>query len=237
MPIEVSNSQRGKWFCYLYATYLLCELLAPAIASATIAISIYVPFAIGLLFVMSCIPLILSMPDTLKIQSADDTVESNVQAPTPHSNEDLTPSSAAARSITQGPQGNSLFSLIYNWKFAIDLFALFITALIPASRSVLFQYAPLRAGMKTSTVATLISWTTAFEVVFALCVPARLSAFFISVRNFPPELADRNVAEISMLLLGLGEAFFAKTRSAKGIVTGEMSEVLSAKHTLTQIFQ
>lgn len=57
-------SQRSRYFYYLYSTFLVCELFAPALASMTIEQHLIIPFAVGFACLFLCFPILGIMPET-----------------------------------------------------------------------------------------------------------------------------------------------------------------------------
>lgn len=204
-------SQRSRYFYYLYSTFLVCELFAPALASATIDRNLLIPFAVGIFCLILCYPVLAMMPETHTFKKASSggktrqdsspedggPDESAPLLPSPES-----PSSPSSSSSTSGPR--SFLAVLVERNILLALFVLFTGALRQGTVLVLLQYAAARFGWPMSHTAMLVSAIAAMNIVLFLFLLPQAIAFLTSQWHVPSQLIDYNVVLASLCVLTVG---------------------------------
>lgn len=218
-------SQRSRYFYYLYSTFLVCELIAPAFASATIERNLLVPFAVGLVCLLLCFPVLGIMPETHRYGNHQGTsVRRRPSSPKDQNDAHETdpllsdPSSPAATSPRR--TDHSLSAVLKDRNILLALFILFIGALRQGTISVLLQYAAVRFGWPTSRTAMLVSAIAASNIVLFLIVLPQTVAFLTSRWHILPQLIDYNVVSASLVILTIGSALMGLASSMTWLICG-----------------
>lgn len=220
-------SQRSRYFYYLYSTFLVCELIAPAFASATIERNLLIPFAMGFVCLLLCFPVLGVMPETHR---AGDRKGKSPQRRRPASPKDqydahetdpllLDPSDHPGPSSRR--PNRSLLDILRNRNILLALFVLFIGALRQGTISVLLQYAAVRFGWPTSRTAMLVSAIAASNIVLFLFILPQTVAFLTSRWRILPQLIDYNVVSASLVILTIGSVFMGLAPSMTWLVCGK----------------
>lgn len=202
-------SQRSRYFYYLYSTFLVCELFAPAFASATIETHLLIPFALGLACLLMCFPVLGIMPETHKTgnqkgkglrrrpASPKDQYDS-------HETDSLLSGPSDRPVSSPGRPSHSLLDILRNRNILLALFVLFIGALRQGTISVLLQYAAVRFGWPISRTAMLVSAIAASNLVLFLFILPQTVGFLTSRWRILPQLIDYNIVSASLVILALG---------------------------------
>lgn len=222
-------SQRSRYFYYLYSTFLVCELFAPALASMTIEKHLIIPFGVGFACLFSCFPILGIMPETHKTLGFHRPGDQQPQSRRPSKDQDETSPllSSAAPSETSdtcppshhhqpGPSG--LLAVLRNRNIRLALFVLFVGALRQGTVSVLLQYAAVRFGWPTSRTAMLVSAIAASNIVLFLFILPQTVAWLTSRWRVAPQLIDYNVVSASLAVLTVGSALMGLASSMTGLV-------------------
>lgn len=237
-------SQRSRYFYYLYSTFLVCELFAPALASMTIERHLIIPFAVGFACLFSCFPILGVIPETHKTQVASRPRRPNHHPPPlrrPSKDQDETspllsaaaapppPPSEASDTCPPSPhhhqQGGPgrFLAVLRSRNIRLALFVLFVGALRQGTVSVLLQYAAVRFGWPTSRTAVLVSAIAASNIVLFLVVLPQAVAWLTARWRVAPQLIDYNVVSASLAVLTLGAALMGLASSMTGLVFGEQA--------------
>lgn len=219
-------SQRSRYFYYLYSTFLVCELIAPAFASATIEENLLIPFAVGLACLSLCFPVLGLMPETHKYGSHQGTTSRSRRRPgspkdqnDAHETESLL-SAPPSHSASPGRSGHSLLGVLRDKNILLALFVLFVGALRQGTISVLLQYAAVRFGWPTSRTAMLVSAIAASNILLFLIILPQAIAFLTSRWHIPSQLIDYNVVSGSLVILAIGSALIGLASSMTWLVCG-----------------
>lgn len=227
-------SQRSRYFYYLYSTFLVCELFAPALASMTIERHLIIPFAVGFACLFTCLPILGIMPETH--HHRPDELD---QPRRPSKDEDETspllssssssPSLEAATerhsrqaggggSPTASRSRKSIAQVLRNKNILLALFVLFAGALRQGTVSVLLQYAAVRFGWPTSQTAMLVSAIAASNIVLFLVILPQTVAFLTSRWHIIPQIIDYNVVSASLVVLTTGSILMGLASSMTGLI-------------------
>ncbi len=241
-------SERSRYFYYLYSTFLVCELFAPALAGATLDRSLLIPFGIGLGALLLCYPILAAMPETHR--PLDKTAVGpktrrggdgeGVEAD-PEAEGLLSPAAAHRRARDDGHDGDdqdepivahpvphgTFLSVLRQRNLVLALVVLFVGALRQASVSVLLQYAAARFGWPMARTAMLISAIAAMNIVLFLLILPQCIVFLVSRRHVPAQLIDYNIVSVSLAVLALGSLFMGLAPSAHFLVPGACSPAQS----------
>lgn len=238
-------AQRSRYFYYLYSTFLVCELFAPALASVTIESHLIVPFAVGFACLFACLPILAVMPETHRfcldmntlgprrpskgedetsplLTSSSPSLEASRAGRhhhgprTPGGDGDGAPTTTMTTTTTQ--QRRRLVSVLRNKNILLALFVLFAGALRQGTVSVLLQYAAVRFGWPTSRTAMLVSGIAASNIVLFLVVLPQTVAFLTSRWRVTPQLIDYNVVSASLVVLTTGSVLMGLASSMTGLV-------------------
>lgn len=227
-------SQRSRYFYYLYSTFLVCELFAPALASATIERNLLIPFFVGLVCLLTCFPILGAMPETHKVydhkaKAPRRPLSSPKDQSEAHETEPLLYAPSDRASASSGRANHSLLSVLKNRNILLALFVLFIGALRQGTISVLLQYAAVRFGWPTSQTAMLVSAIAASNIVLFLFVLPQTVAFLTSRWHIMPQLIDYNVVSASLVILAIGSTFIGLAPSMTWLICGKpnASDILS----------
>ncbi|KUI59808.1 hypothetical protein VP1G_06988 [Cytospora mali] len=217
-------SQRSRYFYYLYSTFLVCELIAPAFSSATIDKNLLIPFGVGLVCLLLCFPVLGVMPETHKIwNSQRQNPRRRPASPKDqnecHETDPLLSSAPSERSGTSSDRAkHSLLAVLRNKNILLSLFVLFIGALRQGTISVLLQYAAVRFGWPTSRTAMLVSAIAASNLVLFLIVLPQTVAFLTSRWRILPQLIDYNVVSASLVILAIGSTLMGLAPSMSWLI-------------------
>lgn len=217
-------SQRSRYFYYLYSTFLVCELIAPAVASATIERNLLIPFALGLVCLLLCFPVLGVMPETHRTGERKGKSPQRRRPASPKDQYDahetdpllLDPSDHPGPSSRR--PNRSLLDILRNRNILLALFVLFIGALRQGTISVLLQYAAVRFGWPTSRTAMLVSAIAASNIVLFLFILPQTVAFLTSRWRILPQLIDYNVVSASLVILTIGSVFMGLAPSMTWLV-------------------
>lgn len=221
-------AQRSRYFYYLYSTFLVCELFAPALASVTIERNLLIPFGVGLASLLTCFPILHVMPETHRVGESPVTT-ANSRRSSSSSDKDQREARETDRLLSSpiDPAGEpdarprrSLLSVVRNRNILLALFVLFIGALRQGTVSVLLQYAAVRFGWPTSRTAMLVSVIAASNIVLFLVILPQTVAFLTSRWHIRPQLIDYNVVSASLVILTVGAAFMGLASSMQWLICG-----------------
>lgn len=219
-------AQRSRYFYYLYSTFLVCELFAPALASVTIERNLLIPFGVGLASLLTCFPILHVMPETHRVgESPVTTTQSRRsssssdkdQSEARETDQLLSPPTDPAGESDEQPR-RSLLSVVRNRNILLALFVLFIGALRQGTVSVLLQYAAVRFGWPTSRTAMLVSVIAASNIVLFLVILPQTVAFLTSRWHIMPQLIDYNVVSASLVILTVGATCMGLASSMYGLI-------------------
>ncbi|ORY56601.1 major facilitator superfamily domain-containing protein [Pseudomassariella vexata] len=194
-------SKRSQYFYYLYSTFLVCELVAPALASVTINKQLLIPFGVGLGCLVLCFPILAIMPETHK-RHKKPLPKSRADGQT----DDHDPEAAPLISRTPGATSNSpsFLSILKQRNLIIAFIVSFVGAFRIATVSVLLQYTAARFGWPISRTAILVSAIAAMNIVLFLGLLPQVIAYLTTKRHIPPQLIDYQVVRASLCILALG---------------------------------
>lgn len=210
-------SQRSRYFYYLYSTFLVCELFAPALASMTIERHLIVPFGVGFVCLAFCFPILSIMPETHKMRGSSqhwprrpskDRDETSPLLSTPSDHPSTPPSRP----------GPGLLTVLRKRNILLALFVLFIGALRQGTVSVLLQYAAVRFGWPTSRTAMLVSAIAASNIVLFLFILPQTVALLTSRWHIVPQIIDYNVVSTSLAILAIGSTLMGLASSMTGLI-------------------
>ncbi|KAI3392834.1 hypothetical protein diail_5147 [Diaporthe ilicicola] len=221
-------AQRSRYFYYLYSTFLVCELFAPALASVTIEKNLLIPFGVGLVALLTCFPILHVMPETHTVgeapatgsrRSSGSSVKDQSEA---HETDQLlsSPTDPAGEPNVRPPR--NLLSVVRNRNILFALFVLFIGALRQGTVSVLLQYAAVRFGWPTSRTAMLVSVIAASNIILFLVILPQTVAFLTSRWHIRSQLIDYNVVSISLFILTVGATLMGLATSMHWLICGRL---------------
>ncbi|POS79233.1 hypothetical protein DHEL01_v202356 [Diaporthe helianthi] len=222
-------AQRSRYFYYLYSTFLVCELFAPALASITIERNLLIPFGVGLASLLACFPILHVMPETHRVDACESPMATSHSRPSSSSSDKDQgearetdrllgpPTTDPAEELDARPR-RSLLSVVRNRNILLALFVLFIGALRQGTVSVLLQYAAVRFGWPTSRTAMLVSVIAASNIVLFLVVLPQAVAFLTSRWHVMPQLIDYNVVSASLVILAVGATFMGLASSMHWLI-------------------
>lgn len=209
-------AQRSRYFYYLYSTFLVCELFAPAVASMTIEKHLIIPFGVGFVCLIFCFPILSILPETHKISRPA------VFQRQPSKDQDETSpllSSTPSRPTTPPSQpGRNLLEVLKNKNILLALFVLLVGALRQGTVSVLLQYAAVRFGWPTSRTAMLVSGIAASNILLFLVILPQTVAFLTSRWHVRPQIIDYNIVSASLAVLAIGAVCMGLASSITGLV-------------------
>lgn len=218
-------AQRSRYFYYLYSTFLVCELFAPALASVTIETNLLIPFGVGLASLLICFPILHVMPETHRLGESPVT-STHSRRSSSSSDKDQSEARETDQLLPSpiDPAGErprrNLLSVVRNRNILLALFVLFIGALRQGTVSVLLQYAAVRFGWPTSRTAMLVSVIAASNIVLFLVVLPQTVAFLTSRWHIMPQLIDYNVVSASLVILTVGATFMGLASSMHWLICG-----------------
>ena len=228
-------AQRSRYFYYLYSTFLVCELFAPALASVTIERNLLIPFGVGLASLLACFPILHVMPETHKAGGSPVTTSSRRSSSSSDKDQSEARDTDRLLSSPTGPAGEpdvrprgGLWSVVRNRNILLALFVLFVGALRQGTVSVLLQYAAVRFGWPTSRTAMLVSVIAASNIVLFLVILPQTVAFLTSRWHVLPQLIDYNVVSASLIVLTLGAALMGLASSMHWLICGRWKSPLRA---------
>lgn len=230
-------AQRSRYFYYLYSTFLVCELFAPALASVTIERNLLIPFGVGLASLLTCFPILHVMPETHKVRESPATTSSRRSSSSSDKDQSEARETDRLLSSPADPAGEpdvvrprrSLLSVVRNRNILLALFVLFIGALRQGTVSVLLQYAAVRFGWPTSRTAMLVSVIAASNIVLFLVILPQTVAFLTSRWHIMPQLIDYNVVSVSLVILTVGATFMGLASSMHWLICGRWKCLLRAR--------
>lgn len=216
-------SQRSRYFYYLYSTFLVCELFAPAVASATIEKHLLIPFALGLVCLLMCLPVLGVMPETHKTgrnkgKSPRRRPASPKDQYDSHETDPLLSGPSNRLSSSPERSSHSVLDILRNRNILLALFVLFIGALRQGTISVLLQYAAVRFGWPISRTAMLVSAIAASNLVLFLFILPQTVGFLTSRWRILPQLIDYNVVSASLVILAIGSTFMGLAPSMTWLI-------------------
>ncbi|KAF3771127.1 hypothetical protein M406DRAFT_105645 [Cryphonectria parasitica EP155] len=224
-------SQRSRYFYYLYSTFLVCELFAPALASVTIERHLIIPFGVGFACLLLCFPILYIMPETHRVirnlggvrrrpsKEAHDETSPLLTSSSPSINRTRTTTTTTSLppSSQRQPGKAGLMSVLCRRNILLSLFVLFIGALRQGTVSMLLQYAAVRFGWPTSQTAMLVSAIAASNIVLFLVVLPQTVAFLTSRWHIVPQIIDYNVVSASLAVLTVGAVLMGLASSMTGL--------------------
>ncbi|CAN8096018.1 unnamed protein product [Discula destructiva] len=210
--------QRSRYFYYLYSTFLVCELFAPALASVTIERQLIIPFCVGFVCLALCFPILGIIPETHRVGAS--------HAPAfkrrPSKDRDETsPLLAVASNRPSTPPSQpsrNLLGVLRNKNILLAFFVLFVGALRQGTVSVLLQYAAVRFHWPTSQTAMLVSAIAASNIVLFLFILPQIVAFLTSKCRIVPQIIDYNVVSASLAILAVGATLMGLASSMMGLI-------------------
>ncbi|KAH8775216.1 major facilitator superfamily domain-containing protein [Diaporthe sp. PMI_573] len=219
-------AQRSRYFYYLYSTFLVCELFAPALASVTIERNLLIPFGVGLTSLLTCFPILHVMPETHRVGGSPVTATNSRRSSSSsdknqreaRETDQLLSSPTDATGEPVARSRRSLLSVVRNRNILLALFVLFIGALRQGTVSVLLQYAAVRFGWPTSRTAMLVSVIAASNIVLFLVILPQTVAFLTSRWHVMPQLIDYNVVSASLVILTVGATFMGLASSMHWLI-------------------
>ena len=170
---------RSQTLYYVYSAYLITELIAPSIASVTMEIHLWMPFAIGIGSLLMCYLVLFCMPQsrltsrrsTLQAKTDPDRLDRQVDDNSSNSNSTLVTDCSRSEDILSNDSRrlgrySSLDSTLASFTFETKnlpsilqekntLFVLpifFISTFRATTLNVLLQYTSVRFGWKLSRV-------------------------------------------------------------------------------------
>jgi len=223
-------AQRSRYFYYLYSTFLVCELFAPALASLTIEKHLIVPFGVGFLCLAFCFPILGLMPETHGAAAGGPRAprrpskDRDETSPLLSSGNSSAASSRAStplrrtQELRQPPNNGKLAAVLRNRNVLIAFFVLFVGALRQGTVSVLLQYAAVRFGWPTAQTAMLVSAIAASNIVLFLVVLPQTVAVLTQKCRVVPALIDYNVVSASLAVLAIGAVLMGLASSMTGLI-------------------
>lgn len=219
-------AQRSRYFYYLYSTFLVCELFAPALASVTIERNLVIPFGVGLFALFTCFPILHVMPETHTARGPPATGSRRSSGSSAKDQSEARETDRLLSSPTD-PGGEpdvrprrNLLSVVRNRNILLALFVLFVGALRQGTVSVLLQYAAVRFGWPTSRTAMLVSVIAASNIVLFLVILPQTVAFLTSRWHIRPQLIDYNVVSVSLVILTVGSTLMGLASSMHWLICG-----------------
>lgn len=220
-------AQRSRYFYYLYSTFLVCELFAPALASLTIEKHLIVPFGVGFVCLAFCFPILGIMPETHGVGG------SRTRSPRRRPSKDrdeTSPLLSATSSHSSTPPVHpkrNLLGVLRNRNVLLAFFVLFVGALRQGTVSVLLQYAAVRFGWPTSQTAMLVSAIAASNIVLFLVILPQTVAFLTQKFHVMSQIIDYNVVSVSLTILAVGAALMGLASSMTGLIFCMFFDVLT----------
>lgn len=225
-------TQRSRYFYYLYSTFLVCELFAPALASVTIEHHLLVPFGVGFACLVLCFPILAIMPEThhglrdslagswrggVKRSPSKDLEETSPLLTSPLLN-GRPQTQTTTTSRYPGQTRQRLLLVLQNRNILLALFVLFIGALRQGTVSMLLQYAAVRFGWPTSQTAMLVSAIAASNIVLFMIILPQTITFLTARWHVVPQLIDYNVVSASLAILAVGAVLMGLASSMTALV-------------------
>lgn len=217
--------RRSRYFYYLYSTFLVCELFAPALASVTIERHLLIPFGVGFACLSLCFPILGIMPETHEKRAPGPPHHHRRRRPS-KGHDETSPLLTASRppptppspSPPPPPGETTLAAVLRNRNILLSLFVLFAGALRQGTVSVLLQYAAVRFGWPTSRTAMLVSAIAASNIVLFLVVLPQTVAFLTARWRIVPQIIDYNVVSASLAILTVGSVLMGLASSMPGLI-------------------
>jgi hypothetical protein len=184
--------------------------------------SLWIPFGLGILFVGLCIPVLIVMPESHKLD--DDLSAQNSQQRSTGVDATLRPAASVHWKQIFGrwqEDQDSLISVFRRRNMLLAFMVLLVGTLRPATLSVLLQYATVRFDWKISKAAMLISEVAIVNIVlFLFILPQAIR--WISFRwRIQPQTRDRIIVHVSLLILTLGALLIGLAPSIGALLPGE----------------
>lgn len=212
-------SRRSRYFYYLYSTFLVCELFAPALASVTIERHLLIPFGVGFACLSLCFPILGIMPETHEKRAPGRPHRHRHRRRPSKGHDETSPLLTASRRPQTPPPGDTtLAAVLRNRNILLSLFVLFAGALRQGTVSVLLQYAAVRFGWPTSRTAMLVSAIAASNIVLFLVVLPQTVAFLTARWRIVPQIIDYNVVSASLAILTVGSVLMGLASSMTGLI-------------------
>ncbi|MDI1485904.1 MAG: hypothetical protein OHK93_004093, partial [Ramalina farinacea] len=208
---------RSGTFYYVYSAYLVTELVAPWLSSATMEISLYIPFLLSIAFLLLCLPVIALLPDTRCASNDQD--QRYAQTVNDAWAENASSTSDIAQ--VQRSQPKSSRGLLEDFKTKVMLLAVpvfLVGQLRPSTLNVLIQYTSNKFKWKLSAAVTLVSEVAAVNLILFLLVLPQLIRFLQGRYHFQPQVIDLAVVRTSMLLLSVGALFLGLAPSVTTLI-------------------
>ncbi len=217
-------SERSRYFYYLYSTFLVCELFAPALAGATLRHSVLIPFAIGLCALLACYPILAIMPethqppretlrrDTSELVGLVDAIEAEALLPPRRHG-----------SISEPGASVTVVSVLRQRNLPLALVVLGVGALRQATVSVLLQYAAARFQWPIAQTAVLISAIAAMNIVLFLLVLPQCIVFMTARWRISSQVIDYNIVSVSLCILAIGSLLMGLAPSAHALIPGKLA--------------
>lgn len=240
-------AQRSRYFYYLYSTFLVCELFAPALASLTMERNLLIPFGVGLASLLACFPILRVVPETHVAGASSSQVWGTASSRRSSTSSDKDqdqggggdasetdrllqppPADPAGEPVGARPR-RSLVSVVRNRNMLLALSVLFAGALRQGTVSVLLQYAAVRFGWPTSRTAMLVSFIAASNIVLFLVILPQTVAFLTSRWHVMPQVIDYNVVSASLVILTVGATLMGLASSMHWLICGRWNTLLRAK--------
>jgi len=226
-------SKRSQYFYYLYSTFLVCELFAPALASVTIDTNLLIPFGVGLAALVLCYPILAVMPETHKPSSASKRSASRdrhkfgdaareIGAQGGAEAEALLTAAPPDPEHPSPPQEEPSFrTVLQSRNLLLALVVIFVGAFRQATVSVLLQYAAARFEWPIARTAMLISGIAAMNIVLFLLFLPQCIVFLTTKWHIPSQIIDYHIVSVSLFILCLGSLLMGLAPSTHFLVPGE----------------
>ncbi|KAI1768675.1 major facilitator superfamily domain-containing protein [Hypoxylon sp. FL1150] len=198
MAADTSDpSNRSQYFYYLYSTFLVTELLAPAITSATMDQHILIPFIVGFAFLLFILPVLIIMPETLMVKEIYNR-ESRKDTRPLLATETIDARKASDETV------ESFKVMLGQRRIIMAMGILFIGALRPAMVSVLFQYAMTRFDWPLSQTAMMVSEIAIVNIVIFLVVLPQLVSWLSTRYSVGGQSINYTIVLGSLVILAVG---------------------------------
>ena len=211
---------RSRTFYYLYSAYLVTELVAPWLSSATMEISLYIPFLISISFLLLCLPIIALLPDT---RTADPDEDQHYDQTITDERVENASSASEIPHVHQKLKNSSRGLLddfrTRNMLLTVPVF--FVGLLRPSTLNVLIQYTSNNFKWKLSAAVILVSEVAAVNLILFLFVLPQLIRLLQRNYHLHPQVIDLAVVRVSMLLLSLGALLLGLAPNVPTLIVGK----------------
>lgn len=218
-------SQRSRYFYYVYSTFLVCELFAPAIVSMSIDRSVLIPFGIGLGALALCYPILWAIPETHQPsheRSKKSRQDLTATTDSTSDNEPLLRSSTTPPKYAIAPDQENIFMVLRKRNLLLALVVLFVGAFRQATVSVLLQYATARFEWHLSRTAMLVSAIAVMNIVLFLFILPQCVAYLTSHLHIRAELIDYTIVFASLVILAFGSLFMGLAPTGNLLTAGKL---------------